>query len=144
VIQRGAVGGRVAVGALIGSTAFCLTLLLVFIAGAPAIPGLLPALVGAGLIAYWAAGQAASLHSAWGRGCLANGVLSAAVAVGSGIQDDLWAGRSQYMDEIDRAIGPLTNFIWELAARIGLVALILAAILFALSYWLLGPPHHKA
>jgi len=73
-----------------------------------------------------------------------NGLLSTAVAVSFHVQDDLWAGRSQYAEDLDRAIGPLTGFVWVLVARIGLIASVMAAILFALSYWLLGPPHRKA
>jgi hypothetical protein len=48
------------------------------------------------------------------------------------------------MEDLDRAMGPLTPFVWALAARLGLIALILAAVLLALGYWLLGPPHRKA
>ena len=48
------------------------------------------------------------------------------------------------MQEIDRAMGPLNDFVWALAARGGLAFLILAAFLFALTYWLLGPPRRKA
>jgi hypothetical protein len=46
--------------------------------------------------------------------------------------------------DLDRAIGSLNHFVWELAARLGLIAFVLAAVLFAISYWLLGPPHRKA
>jgi hypothetical protein len=84
------------------------------------------------------------VRSGWGRGCLVNGLLSAAVAAGFGTQDEFWSGRSGYMEDLDQAIGPLNHFVWALAARVGLIALMLAAVLFALSYWLLGPPHRKA
>ena len=84
------------------------------------------------------------MRAAWGGGCLVNGFLSTAVAVSFRVQDEPWSGRMPYQDDLDRAIGPLTHFVWALAARIGLAAFVLAAILFALSYWLLGPPHRKA
>ncbi len=141
----GAVGGHVSVAVVIGSSAFALTLLLAAAAGLAISAGLLlAASAGAALIAVWLARQTKSVRSAWGRGCLVNGLLSAAVAVGFRVQDDSWAGPSRYLEDLDRAIGPLTPFLWALAARIGLIALVLATILFALSYWLLGPPHRKA
>ena len=136
---------RVVIAALTGTITFVLVLLLSVAAGLPLTAGLsVVALTGAALTPVWAARGAASLRSAWGRGCLVNGLLSAAVAVGFRVQDDFGAGRSQYAEDLDRAIGPLTHFVWELAARIGLVALILATVLVALGYWLLGPPHRKA
>jgi hypothetical protein len=141
----GAIGARIVVTIVTGSIAFSLTLLLLTTAGLPVTIGTLAAaLAGGGLIAAWLMQRAMSLRYTWGRSCLANGLLSAAVSVGFRVQDDLWVGRSQYVEDVDRAIGPLTHFVWALAARIGLVALILAMVLFALSYWLLGPPHRKA
>lgn len=53
-------------------------------------------------------------------------------------------GRPGYPDDLDKAIGPLTNFLWAFAARIGIVAFVLAAILFAISYWLFRPPRREA
>ncbi|MGC2413190.1 MAG: hypothetical protein WA459_10910 [Stellaceae bacterium] len=132
------------VAAVMGSIAFALALLLIAAAGLPLTAGSVAALVGAGLFAAWLTRRQASARSGWGRGCLVNGLLSAAVAIGFRAQDDLWAGRPQYTEDLDRAIGPLTHFVWALAARIGLIALILATVLFALSFWLLGPPHRKA
>jgi hypothetical protein len=102
------------------------------------------AALGAALLAVWVTRRGTSPRSTWGVGCLINGLLSAAVAIGFCVPDDLGTGRSQYVEDLDRAIGPLTHFVWALAARIGLIVLIMAAILFALSYWLLGPPRRKA
>jgi hypothetical protein len=135
---------RTLVAMLMGGLAFVLmSLLLVgvdFSIGA----GLFTlASLGAGLIAFWVTRWANSARAAWGTGCFANGLLSSGVALSLRVQDDPWAGRSSYMDDIDRAIGPLTPFVWALAARLGLIALILAAVLFVLSCWLLGPPHRK-
>jgi len=139
------IGGRVVVAGVMGSIAFALIVLLVAAAGLPITAGLsVAALAGAGLIAAWLARSAASVRSGWGRGCLVNGLLSAAVAAGFGTQDEFWSGRSGYMEDLDRAMGPLTDFVWALAARVGLIALMLAAVLFALSCLLLGPPHRKA
>jgi len=139
------IGGHIVVAGVMGSIAFAFIVLLVAAAGLPITTGLLvAAAAGAGLIAAWLARSAASIRSSWGRGCLVNGLLSAAVAAGFGTQDEFWSGRSGYMEDLDRAIGPLTDFVWALAARVGLIALMLAAVLFALSCLLLGPPHRKA
>ena len=140
----GAHRGRIVVAVVMGGTAFVLAVLLITAAGLPvAVATVVAALLSAGLLAAWLAKQKSSARSAWARGCLANGLLSAVVAFSFRTQDDLWVGRSQYTENLDRAIGPLTHFIMGLAARVGLVALILAAILFVLSYWLVRPPHHK-
>jgi len=59
-------------------------------------------------------------------------------------KDEPWSGGPGYMQEIDRAVGPLNDFLWALAARGAISILLLAAVLFALTYWLLGPPRRKA
>jgi hypothetical protein len=139
------IGGHIVVADVMGSIAFAFIVLLVAAAGLPITTGLLVAAAAeAGLIAVWMARSAASVRSGWGRGCLVNGLLSTAVAAGFGTQDEFWSGRSGYMEDLDRAMGPLTDFVWALAARVGLIALMLAAVLFALSCLLLGPPHRKA
>jgi hypothetical protein len=129
-----------------GGVAFVLILALGARATSSIVAGPLTlALAGAGLLALWVGRRAASsVKTAWGGGCFANGLLSSAVAVGFGVQDELWSGRSPYPVDLDRAIGSLNHFVWELAARLGLIAFVLAAVLFAISYWLLGPPHRKA
>ncbi len=140
-----ATDGRLVAAAVMGCLAFGSVLLLIAAASIPVIAGLVAAAVaGTGLIALWLERRAASVRSAWGRGCLANGLLSAAVAVSFDVQDEPWLGGSSFADDLDRAIGPLTHFVWALAARAGLAALILATVLVALSYRLLGLPGRKA
>ena len=99
--------------------------------------------LGAGIlvvaIAVWSWGA----RSAWRRASLAGVLSSGAVAAGSRVQDEPWSGGPGYMQEIDRAIGPLNDFLWALAARGAISILVLAAVLFALTYWLLGPPRRK-
>ena len=102
------------------------------------------AVLGASFVATWVIRWAKSRRSAWGICCIANGMLSAAVAARFSVMNETWSDRSSYMEDLDRAIGPLTHFVWVLAAQIGVVALILAAILFALSCWFFGSPHRKA
>jgi hypothetical protein len=76
--------------------------------------------------------------------CFIAGFSSAAVTAGSRVQQEPWSGGRGYMDDIDRAIGPLDNFLWALAARGALTVAVIAVLLFALTYWLFGPPRHKA
>ncbi len=143
--KPGVLESRVLIATVMGGVASALILLLLTPAAVPVgAASFILALVSAGLLAVWVTSRAKSARSAWGGGFLVNGLLSMGVAFGLRVQDDLWAGRSSYMEDIDRAMGPLTHFVWALAARLGLIALILAAVLFALSCWLLGPPHRKA
>ena len=83
-------------------------------------------------------------RSAWARGCLLSGMLSAVVGISLQVQDQPWSGRPVYPDDLDKAIGPLTNLLWAFAARIGIAAFVLAALLFAVSYWLFRPPRREA
>ena len=128
-----------------GGVAFVLLLLLLMPGDLASTIGIFAAAVlGAALLLVWLIRRGMPPRSTWGAGCFINGLLSTTVAIGFHVQDNLWTGRSGYTEDLDRAIGPLTHFVWALAARVGLVALVLAAVLFALSYWLLGPPHRKA
>ena len=91
-------------------------------------------------IAVWAWGA----RSAWRRASFVGGLFTGAIAAGSRVQDEPWSGGPGYMHDIDRAIGPLDNFLWALTARGGLAVLVVAGLLFALTYWLLGRPQRKA
>jgi len=128
-----------------GAIAFVLILLLGVRTNSPGVVGpLILASVPAGLLAIWIATRATSVRAAWGRGCFVNGLLSLAVGIGFWIQEEPGSGRPGYSDDLERAIGPLVDFIWPLVAWAGFAALILAGILLALSWWLLGPPHRHA
>lgn len=79
-----------------------------------------------------------------GTSCLSAGLLSAALGIGFETQSEPWPGGAPYPDELSRAIGPLTHLLWQWAAQLGAVVLVLAAILFAVAYWLLRPPQRNA
>lgn len=130
--------------AIVTGGAACILLLLLLMPGklASAIGILAVALLGAAVLVSWLGRRGAPPRSAWGAGCLINGLLSTGVALRA--QDELWSGRSQYAEDLDRAIGPLASYAAAFVARIGLIAFILAVILFVFSYWLLRPPHRKA
>ena len=79
-----------------------------------------------------------------GFGCLAGGLVSAAIGIGLDTQVEPSAGSPRYLSYLERAIGPLSRFAWEIVGWIGFGALLLALILFVASYWLLGPPRRNA
>ena len=143
--KRGAVQSRLWAAGVTGGVAFAL-LLLLLVPGdlASAIGMVIAALLAAALLAAWIIRRGGTPRSAWGIGCFIDGLLSAAAAIDFRVQDDLWLGRSHYAENVEHAIGPLAHFGWALAGRLGVVALVLAAVLLALSFWLLGPPHRKA
>jgi hypothetical protein len=96
------------------------------------------------LVGIWLAARAMSARAVWARGCLVSGMLSGVVGIGLQVQDAPWSGRPVYPDDLDKAIGPLTNFLWAFAARIGIAAFVLAMILLAISVWLFKPPRRQA
>jgi hypothetical protein len=79
-----------------------------------------------------------------GTGCFTAGFLSAALGIGFETQSEPRPGGAPSPDPVSRAIGPLTHFLWQWAAQIGIAVLVLAAVLFAVSYWLLRPPRRSA
>jgi len=100
--------------------------------------------LGAGIlvvaVARWSWSDA---RSAWRRASFVGGLATGAIAAGSRVQDEPGYGAPGYMQEIERAIGPFNDVLWALAATGGLAALVLAGLLFALTYWLLGPPPQR-
>ena len=79
-----------------------------------------------------------------GIGCLGAGFLSAVVGIGLETQSEPWPGGAPYPDELSRAIGPLTHFLWGWAAQIGIIFLVLTLILFVACYLLMRPPRRNA
>jgi hypothetical protein len=79
------------------------------------------------------------VSSVWSAGSVANGLLGIGVATGLFVQNDIWAGRYSYNDDIERAIGSLAPFLWAWALRVGIIVALLTAIWLAFSYWLARP-----
>ena len=82
-----------------------------------------------------------SVRKAWGRLCLMNGVVSLALA-GVSVENGqpLWPTDPLYERALDQAMQWwVRHVIWTTAAYFA-AALIIAAVLFALSYWLLHSP----
>lgn len=129
---------------MIGNFSVLLLMAFAASANAPVVTAPLTLAVLGSLVGIWLAAHAPSTKSVWARGCLVNGMLSAVVGVSFQVQDEPWSGRPGYPDDLERAIGSLTNYLWAFATRIGLIAFALAAILFAISYWLFRPPRREA
>jgi len=88
------------------------------------------------------AALSSSVRRAWGRLCLMNGVVSATLAGASvEVGQPLWPADPVYEHALDEAMQWwLRHVIWSTAAYFA-TAMIIAAALFALSYWLLHSSH---
>ena len=85
-----------------------------------------------------------SARAAWGRLCLMNGVMSLALA-GASVENGqpLWPTDPVYERALDQAMQWwVRHVIWTTAAYFA-VMVIIAAVLFALSHWLLYSPHRR-
>jgi hypothetical protein len=80
---------------------------------------------------------------AWGRLCLINGIMSIALAAAS-VQSrgqPLWPADPDYERALDQAMHWWLGHVISTAAAYFGGAVVIAAVLFALSYWLLHSPH---
>lgn len=90
------------------------------------------------------AALSSSARTAWGRLCLMNGVVSIALA-GASVENGqpLWPADPVYERALDQAMQWwFRHLIWTTAAYFA-AAMIIAAVLFALSYWLLHSPPRR-
>jgi hypothetical protein len=80
---------------------------------------------------------------AWGRLCLINGIVSIALAAASveGRGQPLWPADPGYEHALDRGMQWWLGHVISTAAAYFSGAIVAAATLFALSYWLLRSPH---
>ena len=83
-----------------------------------------------------------SARAAWGRLCLMNGVMSLALA-GASVENGqpLWPTDAVYERALDQAMQWWVNHVIWTTATYFVAAMIIAAVLFAFSYWLLHSPH---
>ena len=98
----------------------------------------------AAIAAALIAALSSSARRAWARVCLMNGVVSATLAGASvEVGQPLWPADPVYEHALDQGMQWwLRHVIWTTAAYFA-TAMIIAAALFALSYWLLHPPHGR-
>jgi len=137
--------GRILAGFVMGG----LTVSLIGLAAAiepaaaqPLVQLILPAAV---ISVVLLASFSSTARAAWGRLCLINGILSVGLAVGSvpGRGQPLWPMDPGYENALDQAIQWwLSHVIWTAAAYFG-GGIVVAAVLFALSYLLLRSPHGR-
>ena len=87
-------------------------------------------------------------RAAWGRLCLINGIVSIALAAASveGRGQPLWPADPGYERALDRAMQWWLGHVISTAAAYFSGAVVTAAVLFVLSYWLLRSPRgrHRA
>ena len=144
----GSARGRIFAGLMMGSV----TLALVFLTaelgpiGAAALvhPIVELTVPTAVIVTVVIASFSSSLRLAWGRLCLMNGVISIALAgISVGHSQPLWPTDPLYERALDEAVQWwLARAIWTTAAYLA-TALVIAGVLFALSYWLLHAPHRR-
>ena len=98
----------------------------------------------AAIVTMLIAALSPSVRTTWGRLCLTNGVTSLTLA-GVSVEDGrpLWQADPICERALDQAMRWwIKDVIWTTAAYCA-IALIIAAVLFALSYWLLHSPHGR-
>jgi len=84
-------------------------------------------------------------RAAWGRLCLINGIVSIALAAASveGRGQPLWPADPGYERALDRAMQWWLGHVISTAAAYFSAAIVAAATLFVLSYWLLRSRHGR-
>jgi hypothetical protein len=84
-------------------------------------------------------------RAAWGRLCLINGIVSIALAAASveGRGQPLWPANPGYEHALDRAMQWWLGHVISTAAAYFSAAIVAAATLFVLSYWLLRSRHGR-
>ncbi len=84
-------------------------------------------------------------RAAWGRLCLINGIMSIALAAASveGRAQPLWPADPGYERALDQGMQWWLGHVISTAAPYLSGAIVAAATLFALSYWLLRSPHGR-
>lgn len=140
--------GRVVAGCVMGGLTLALVGLTTVLGPAgvaavahPLVPLIFPV---AAIATVLIAALSPSGRTAWGGLCLMNGVVSIALA-GTNVQNGppLWLTDPVYERAIDQSMQWwLRHLIWTTAANFA-AAMIIAAVLFALSYWLLHSPHGR-
>lgn len=98
----------------------------------------------AAIAAALIAALSSSARRAWGRLCLMNGVVSIALAgVSVRYEQPLWPADPLYERALDQAMQWwFRHVVWTTAAYFA-AAMIIAAVLLALSYWLLHSSHGR-
>jgi hypothetical protein len=84
-------------------------------------------------------------RATWGRLCLTNGIVSLALAIASlkGRGQPLGATDPIYERALDQAMRSWLGHLMWTAAAYACAALVVAAVFFALSHWLLHSPYRR-
>ena len=84
-------------------------------------------------------------QGAWGRLCLTNGIVSVALAIASlqGHGQPFWPADPLYEHALDQAMRSWLGRLMWTATAYSCAALVVAAVFFALGYWLLHSPYRR-
>jgi hypothetical protein len=135
--------GRILSGLFMGSLTLCLIGLIAAV-GPTAALFLVQLILPVAIIAIvLVVSLSLTARAVWGRLCLINGIVSIAVAAASveGRGQPLWPADPTYEHTLDRAMQWWLGELISTAATYFSAAMIAAATLLALSYWLLRSPH---
>ena len=147
-LNKGSALGRIVAGFVMGGLTLASVLLTAGLAPIgvvafvhPMVKLIVPA---AAIATVVIAGFSSSVRRAWGRLCLMNGIATLALA-GVSVEDGqpVWPTDPAYERALDQAMQWwIGQVIWTTAAYFA-AAVIIAASLFTLSYWLLHSPHRR-
>jgi hypothetical protein len=84
-------------------------------------------------------------RAAWGKLCLTNGVVSVALAAANikSLGQPFWPADSLYEHALDQAMRSWLGHLMWTATAYSCAAFVVAAVLFALGYWLLHSPYRR-
>jgi hypothetical protein len=136
--------GRILSGFFMGSLTLCLIGLIAAV-GPTAALFLVQLILPVAMIAIvLVVSLSSTARAVWGRLCLINGIISIAVAAAvEGRGQPLWPADPTYEHTLDRAMQWWLGELISTAAAYFSAAMIAAATLLALSYWLLRSPHRS-
>ena len=147
-VARPQVLGRILAGFLMGGLTLALIGLTVTVGRTAAVLLVQLILPVAMIATVLVVSLSSTARAAWGRLCLINGIVSIALAAASveGRGQPLWPADPGYERALDRAMQWWLGHVISTAAAYFSGAVVIAAVLFVLSYWLLRSPHgrHRA
>jgi hypothetical protein len=138
--------GRILAGLVMGGIALALIVLTAVLGPIGAVALVHPmvelTLPAAAIVTVAITALSCSVRMAWGRLCLLNGVVSLAlVNVSVEIGQPLWPSDPLYERTLDQGVKWWLTHVIRATTAYSAATILIAAVLFALSYWLLRSRH---